>query len=214
MAWPTKTTFVDGDVLTAAEVNNIGTNLNVFNPTSATNGQILTANGAGSASFVTPVAGGGFTLIASQTLTTNSYTFSSIPGTYKHLFWWHSGARQSQNNNIYMYPNGSSFASSLFELNNSYGTTWSSGSTAWTYNYAGSTESYATNTGWIYNYSSTSVWKSANWQQASAYGNGALPWRLGYGTFAQTSAITSLQIQAAGAGSPTMQGTFYLYGVS
>lgn len=51
MAWPTKTTFVDGDVLTAAEVNNIGTNLNVFNPTSATNGQVWVANGAGSGAY-------------------------------------------------------------------------------------------------------------------------------------------------------------------
>jgi hypothetical protein len=56
MTWPTKTDFVDGDVLTAAQVNNIGTNLNIFDPTSATVGQVWTADGAGSGSFATPSA--------------------------------------------------------------------------------------------------------------------------------------------------------------
>lgn len=69
MAWPTKTTFVDGDVLTAAEVNNIGTNLNLFNPTSATNGQIWTANGSGSGSYQNPVVPASYTLLASATVT-------------------------------------------------------------------------------------------------------------------------------------------------
>ena len=86
MAWPTKTDFVDGDVLTAAQVNNIGTNLNIFNPTSATNGQVLTANGSGSASFVTPTPGGGMTVIASGSMpSAATLTISSIPATYKDL---------------------------------------------------------------------------------------------------------------------------------
>lgn len=84
MAWPTKTDFVDGDVLTAAQVNNIGTNLNVFNPTSATNGQVWVANGSGSGSY--QAAGGGMTLITSGSLAgINGVTLSSIPGTYQHL---------------------------------------------------------------------------------------------------------------------------------
>lgn len=52
MTWPTKTDFVDGDVLSAAQVNNIGTNLNVFNPTSVANHKILTADGSNSAAYV------------------------------------------------------------------------------------------------------------------------------------------------------------------
>jgi hypothetical protein len=84
MAWPTKTDFVDGDVLTAAQVNNIGTNLNVFNPTSATNGQVWIANGSGGGAYGT--AGGGMTLITSGSLAgVNTVTLSSIPGTYEHL---------------------------------------------------------------------------------------------------------------------------------
>lgn len=48
MTWPTKTDFVDGDVLTANQVNNIGTNLNLADPTGITDGYVLTADGAGS----------------------------------------------------------------------------------------------------------------------------------------------------------------------
>lgn len=84
MAWPTKTDFVDGDVLTAAQVNNIGTNLNIFNPTSATNGQIWVANGSGSGSFTT-VASGSMTSIASGSLSGSSLDLTSISGSYKDL---------------------------------------------------------------------------------------------------------------------------------
>lgn len=84
MAWPTKTDFIDGDVLTAAQVNNIGTNLNIFNPTSATNGQVWVANGSGSGQY--QAAGGGMTLITSGSLAgVNTATISNIPGTYEHL---------------------------------------------------------------------------------------------------------------------------------
>lgn len=84
MAWPTKTDFVDGDVLTAAQVNNIGTNLNIFNPTSATNGQVWIANGSGGGSFSTP--SGAYTLLNSGNLSgTLGVDISNIPGTYERL---------------------------------------------------------------------------------------------------------------------------------
>lgn len=83
MTWPTKDDFVDGDVLTAAQVNNIGTNLNVFNPTSATNGQVWVANGSGSGAYG---AVGGGTVIASGTSTSiTELSLTSIPGTYRSL---------------------------------------------------------------------------------------------------------------------------------
>jgi hypothetical protein len=88
MAWPTKTDFVDGDVLTAAQVNNIGTNLNLANPTGITDGYVLTANGAGSMGWEAIPASGGYTSIASGTFTNGAttLTLSSIPGSYKHLY--------------------------------------------------------------------------------------------------------------------------------
>ena len=86
MAWPTKTDFVDGDVLTAAQVNNIGTNLNIFNPTSATNGQVLTANGSGSASYQSLPASGGWTSLASGNLSgLSSLDLQNISQAYKNL---------------------------------------------------------------------------------------------------------------------------------
>jgi hypothetical protein len=51
MTWPTKDDFIDGDVLTAAQVNNIADNLNLYDPTSATLGQVPIADGAGSVAF-------------------------------------------------------------------------------------------------------------------------------------------------------------------
>jgi hypothetical protein len=52
----------------------------------ATSGQILQANGSGAVAFATPAAGGGFTLIATATLSSaTGVQFSSIPSGYKHL---------------------------------------------------------------------------------------------------------------------------------
>lgn len=51
VVWPSKNNFANGDVLTASNMNNIADTLNVFNPTSATNGQVWTANGSGSGSY-------------------------------------------------------------------------------------------------------------------------------------------------------------------
>ena len=86
MTWPTKTDFADGDVLTAAQVNNIGTNLNEADPTGITDGYVLTADGAGGMGWELP--GGGWTLISSDNQTGVSltdYTISSLPQTYKSL---------------------------------------------------------------------------------------------------------------------------------
>ena len=85
MTWPTKNDFVDGDVLTAAQVNNIANNLNEFDPTSATSGQVWVADGAGSGAYGS--AGGGMTLIQSVSLTSGTrHTVSSIPGSYQSLY--------------------------------------------------------------------------------------------------------------------------------
>lgn len=86
MTWPTKDDFADGDVLTAAQVNNIADNLNIFDPTSATTGQIWTADGAGSGSYQT-VASGAFSTLASGNLPTGTgtLTLSSISSAYKSL---------------------------------------------------------------------------------------------------------------------------------
>ena len=50
-----------------------------------TTGQVLTV-ASGTASWATPAAGGGMTLISTTTLSSASTTISSIPSTYKHLY--------------------------------------------------------------------------------------------------------------------------------
>lgn len=60
MTWPTKTDFVDGDVLTASQVNNIGTNLNLADPTGITDGYVLTADGANGMGWEAVVSGAVF----------------------------------------------------------------------------------------------------------------------------------------------------------
>lgn len=73
MTWPTKTDFVDGDVLTAAQVNNIGTNLNLYDPTSATAGQVPIADGAGSVAFGAAAAGA-LSIMTPTSVTTSTGT--------------------------------------------------------------------------------------------------------------------------------------------
>ena len=86
MTWPTKTDFVDGDVLTATQVNNIGTNLNLSDPTSATAGQVLTADGAGSMSFEDG-GGNAHTLLSTTDLAgQTTVTVTGISQDYRHLY--------------------------------------------------------------------------------------------------------------------------------
>lgn len=88
VVWPSKNDFIDGDVLTAGNVNNIADTLNVFNPTSATNGQVWVANGTGGGAFGTPVSGG-WTSLATGTITSgNSSDITGYSMSYKHLAVW------------------------------------------------------------------------------------------------------------------------------
>ena len=113
VVWPSKNNFANGDVLTAANMNDIADTLNVFNPTSATNGQVWRANGTGSGSYQTLTAG--WTQLASQALNTlSTHTFSSISGSYDTLILLVTDAVNSTNagntirpNNITGYCRGS-----------------------------------------------------------------------------------------------------------
>lgn len=85
VVWPSKNNFANGDVLTAANMNNIADTLNVFNPTSATNGQVWTANGSGSGSYAA-INAGSFTVLASGNLnTTSGVDLTSISSGYRNL---------------------------------------------------------------------------------------------------------------------------------
>jgi len=83
VVWPSKNNFANGDVLTAANMNNIADTLNVFNPSSATNGQAWIANGSGSGAYGS--VGAPVSIAAATATSVASVTISSIPGTYRAL---------------------------------------------------------------------------------------------------------------------------------
>ena len=84
MTWPTKTDFIDGNVLTAAQMNNIGTNLNEADPTGITDGYVLTADGAGGMGWEV-LAAGGWELIATGSMSTASAISSGTFSGYKQI---------------------------------------------------------------------------------------------------------------------------------
>lgn len=107
VVWPSKNNFANGDVLTAANMNNIADTLNVFNPTSATNGQIWTANGSGSGSYQTPSADA-WTSLASGNLTTAAVNLTGISQSYKNLHLYLVGASGNLNGSPYIQINNQS----------------------------------------------------------------------------------------------------------
>jgi hypothetical protein len=217
MAWPTKTDFVDGDVLTAAQVNNIGTNLNVFNPTAATNGQVLTANGSGSASFQTPTAAA-FTQIATGSISGTTYDITSIPGTYKHLFVRIIDYKPtSGSGRLYVYPQNSASTYTTF-VNSYYGNT-----AGYSYTLYMDSQFSVNTTGkldatiWIYDYASTTnTMKQYQYVMSTPSASnavGAPPATcMGSGYSTVSGAITYLRVQNSGGGSQS--GTWILYGVN
>jgi len=78
---PANTLTTTGDILYASAANTPA------RLAAGTSGYVLTANGAGVAPSYQAATSGGMTLIAtSGTLSGASYTFSSIPGTYRNLY--------------------------------------------------------------------------------------------------------------------------------
>lgn len=199
---------------------------------SATSGQILQANGSGAVTFATPAAGGGLTLIATGTPSAaTSVSFTSIPTTYKHLLvrWfgvymnitngyfnlrvnsdtgsnyaWHytrfmGGASSAGRSN----PSATSFGAN--DDNAAVIVRTSDSSTTYDRHGSGSLV--------IYDYASTSLRRnlqSLSWGDNG--GNVVLAHNDGYYTPTGT-AITSIEFVRQ-QGTETINGTFYLYGVS
>lgn len=215
MAWPTKTDFVDGDVLTAAQVNNIGTNLNVFNPTSATNGQVLTANGAGSAAYQT-LSAGGWTLINSGTLSGASITSSAFSG-YKQIHIDLAAATHAAGANLQLRMNG--LSTTIYGV-------WSIGPTSTTavYNYysvsdpelrtnglaLSSTDPYSAKID-IYNADTATALKvvSMDLKTTNASINQKTCYTNGYASI--SAALTSVTLLCGG--STWSSGSYYIYGL-
>lgn len=217
MTWPTKTDFVDGDVLTAAQVNNIGTNLNLADPTGITDGYVLTADGAGSMGWEA-LAANSMTVITSGNLPTGSpnLSFTSIPQTYKKLVFYFNDFRT---------PSGQI----RFRINNDTGTnyvnafTYVSSSTP-SYNTSALNDTYA----YVYSTSANSAYdqqaiveidqytqtSTQYWRAYSASrSGGAYIGAFCYGTWIGTpAAITQIDLNCSGGNFSS--GTYALYGVN
>jgi hypothetical protein len=78
--WPTKVTYANGDVFSASDINDTNGTLNYIDPTSATNGQVLTRDSA-SPGKVKWAAGGGKVLqVVSATYSTSVAVFGTTYG--------------------------------------------------------------------------------------------------------------------------------------
>lgn len=217
MAWPTKTDFVDGDVLTAAQVNNIGTNLNLANPTGITDGYVLTADGSNSMGWEA-INADSMTVIASGNLPTASanFSFTSIPQTYKKLVLFLNDFRVATSGQV------------RFRINNDTGTQYTNAltyitSATPTYTTSALNDTYA----YVYPVSSATSQDHQAILEISQYTQTSLQyWRAWagghtggskfssfcYGTYMGTpAAITQLDFNLSGGNYAS--GTYVLYGV-
>lgn len=230
MTWPTKTDFVDGDVLTATQVNNIGTNLNLANPTGITDGYVLTADGAGSMGWEA-VDAASYTLITSGTITsTSTVTISSITQDYRHLELWLYNVNASGSTQIYIdgtdtaYPGGAGKATSrTMGASSTTVTTGDNGSASYGFcrvvlAYRNLSSGYPDNfmvARWL-DYSDATanrkhVYGYASYMQTGASNVAGTDWSVGQGNLTSAAAIQEIQILATGA---TMNsGNYKLWGI-
>jgi hypothetical protein len=88
--WPTKVSYVNGDTYSASDVNDTNGTLNYIDPTSATDGQVLTRNAASGGKVkwnnpgLTYITGASFSAVASVSFPAN--TFTSAFNNYRIVF--------------------------------------------------------------------------------------------------------------------------------
>jgi hypothetical protein len=152
----------------------------VTNLAAGTAGYALTANGAGVAPTYQAIPTGSRTLIASASPgAVATYTFSSIPNTYKDLYLVGVGIKFSTTHQIYLRAQGISGSNSYYHTNAGNTTSWSS----------------AQDTGYQISYSSTAAGQTHNFQLTIYdYANSTVNDKLLYGTevnYAISSAFNS-----------------------
>lgn len=215
VVWPSKNNFANGDVLTATNMNNIADTLNVFNPTSATNGQVWQANGSGSGSYQT-LSVSAFTLITSGTLGAAA-NLTSISGTYRDLILYYRDAEASGSQQWDIRVNA--------DTGSNYDYTWQASYNSQNLNGGAQTQTYwtlngltvtATNTNGalamrFYDYADTGTGKVVSWWAGYKNSAGTYDADQGIGYYRGAGAIT--QINLIPRTSNWSSGTYALYGV-
>lgn len=212
-----------GDIEYRSSSANVNTRLGI-----GSTGQVLTVSG-GVPAWASPAAGGGITLIQETVASGNSgISFTTIPGTYKHLvLTWHGLYHNTTGSwfaGRFNSDSGSSYAVNYatMEQTAGYGADSFLGTEigAFGQNLDQSTNLYqmAMGTMTIFNYASTTKSKLVITEsQHRIVSNSRNTWSTSRGTYTPTSAITQIDI-IRGAGSATMSNyantSIRLYGVS
>jgi hypothetical protein len=206
-----------GDIEYRSSTANTNTRLGI-----GTTGQVLTVSG-GVPSWATPAGGGGYTELATGTLSGATTTINSISGSYKDLILYvYDYVISSTGGAMFIRPNadsGANYSDTGVIMEGAAGTavyTNNGGTEMYFTGYGGNTSS-ANNlhsTFVFYNYANTDAHKNYL-INGTSFNTTASPTRFvvknGMGVYRSTSAITSLVIHA---GSNSFSaGTYYLYGV-
>ena len=192
-------------------------------------GQVLTVNSGATAPEWTTLSSGGWTLIATKTFdnTVNTYTFSSIPGTYTHLKLVGSNIQSNSTTNFctlnlqFNADTGNNYNYIL--IRNQDGTLTSDVAVDYSsigFGYIGSSSasstayrgSYDVN---IYNYASASLYKTVDGVAGGFRTNAAWGYYNSIGGWNNTAAITSIVMKNTNTGTDNYKaGQVQLWGIS
>jgi hypothetical protein len=234
--FPVKADYATGDVLSAANMNDLAGTLNFLDPTAkgdlfpassgttltrlavGANGTVLVADSAEATGLKWAAAGsgGGMTLLSTTTLSGASTTISSIDQTYKDLqVVIHGTSNASANYYPYFKPNAGSSLATYSNLINSGGSaiTQAQSDSDFGMNYALRAQSNTKNVFvvTVYNYATTTMVKNFDSSGFQVNSGSVEESIFSQGTFDTTSAITSLVISTS-AGTYNA-GTVLIYGV-
>jgi hypothetical protein len=205
-----------GDIAYRSSTANVKTRLGL-----GTAGQVLTVNsGATAPEWATPAGGGGYTELATGTLSGATTTISGISGSYKDLILYvYDYVISSTGGAAFIRINGSSssiYYSTGVIMEGSAGTavyTNNGGTSEFFTGYGGNTTQQDQHSTFIfYDYANSTASKNYQYVGTSFnVGSSRYSVKNASGAFQSTSAITSLEIHS---GSNTFTaGTYYLYGV-
>lgn len=202
-----------GDISYASATANTNTRLGI-----GTTGQVLAVSG-GVPAWST-LTSGGYTLISTTTLSSTTTTISSIPSTYKHLFFTITNVNCSANDDLIIRFNGNTSTNySVLDFGQTTAGTFGTGGAialnriAYS-DFCSGNALPSTGQMFITNYTSTTATlKSITGNYMGRNTTGSSFQRFAQGYYNQTSAISSITFQTNGTVTFT-NGTVSLYGVS